>query len=240
MIIKRKNYAKSSESAVVVKTTDGWKIECFGAEFKFKNSLVEYAPDIAHLSYSKQKNEFRLIWASDIREDKSAGFVQFLPPYSRDQICSFFIGADGSSSVCFNGIVRPEIGEGSITDDVIEEEKLFSSDKAFAKHITEAQAFVQRTDAKRILTRRINILDSLAMLEAQLDIVTRYILSSSDEEKATILTLLNTATTNNMTSTIHDDVKLTETVSRQKNYLRTLQKEYFKTRGDCENGKISA
>lgn len=195
-------------------------------------------PEIVHFGISRAKGIFTFT-SAEARESKS-GLAFALE--SNGGHCGTAISCLGSVWVpkdesglviFFNGHARVWT-EGFSESEVKQVTDYYSADKLFADVLPEAKEYLQRSNAKRKLVRQVNELDSLAMIEAQLDLLTRYILTGEGKE------ILSSAVEDNMVTSIHTDEKLKQTIQRQKSYLRKLQKKYFQEKGDFENGNLSS
>lgn len=112
------------------------------------------------------------------------------------------------------------------------------AEEAFSQYSDLAKLYTQRAAAKRILLGKINLNDSLAMLEAQLDLLTHVVLNDDQAEGSKAA--LQTAISGVDVMSIHSMDKLKETILRQKAHIRNNQKEYFKMRGELSNADLSS
>lgn len=206
--------------------------------FKVDRTISEQVPEIVHIGFSQAKGVY-FFGARDARESRSglpfvlernAGHCNnsiscfgsiWIPEKETDEVVCFF---NPHVSVYFEGF---EEGEYKVVNGY------YSGDKLFADLVPSALGYITRLKAKRELLVKINELDSLAMIEAQLDLLTRYVLTGEGKET------LSEAVNGHLVTTVHDDAKLKETISRQKAYLRELQSKYFKERGNFNNVSLS-
>ena len=234
MIINRKT--DKPEKIKIVKDEDGQIIHYADSSFHFKKSKIEYFPDVAYLRYTPGHGLF-LAQASEIGESRSGLAYSYLrngwsmsSSVSENLIVAFFIGADKNISLYVFGNISED---SSIDEDIIETD-VSKPLEVFSSNIAEASEFVQRLRAKQKLLRRVNEMDVLAAMEAQLDLVTSIVLSQYSDED------LRSAIDGCMVTEIHNKETLISTIKKQKQYLRELQREYFATRGTAINGKPTA
>lgn len=241
--ISRKASNKEEANLILSRKNDGINInmiiggDTFGYSFCFGD--IDYSPEIVHLGFSISKGIYQFTGA-ECRESRS-GLAFILETNSAHCINSMSnIGAlwvpknkDEGISAFFNGHCNVWL-DGVNDSEYKVIENYYSSNKVFNDFIPESRDYFKRSDAKRNLLKKINELDSLAMIEAQLDLLTRYVLSGIGKEQ------LENAVKDRMVTTIHDDNKLVQTIQRQKDYLRKIQKEYLVERGNFENGNISS
>lgn len=231
--------ASTPEEAVFSVTKDGNKWVLSSSEygdFTFDNDIVDFKPDVAYLANSYRDGYF-LSWSSEVAESRSG------QPMSQSRqgifadrsanhvhLCAFWCG-ENTTAVDFRFPVYVADAGGDTAVDV---GTMRSSLDVFAKYIPEAAPFVQRTRAKQKLIRKINELNAIAALEAQVDLLTAIVLASHPDSD------ISEALEGVMTSDIHTKEKLLETIKRQKTYLRKLQKTYFEERGEGVSGDPSA
>lgn len=199
---------------------------------------IDSKPEVLHVGFSNHSGLYYFL-SSEVRESRT-GLAYALERNSAhcvgsmSCIASFWISDKTSEIVgAFNGHVTVWF-EGFEENEVKVIETFYSSDKLFEELIPESRAFIKRSKAKRKLIEQINELDSLSMLEAQLDLLTRFVLTGQGKEA------LEKAVSGSMVSDLHHDDKLIKTVSKQKKYLRNLQKKYFEVRGTYEQEKHSS
>lgn len=235
--------AKEKEDATLIVEKKGnailltSKVNDSGSILEISSQTVNNRPEILHVGFSNHSGLYYFL-SSEVRESRT-GLAYALERNSAHCVgsmsCvgSFWIGDKTDEIVgAFNGHVIVWF-EGFEEGEVETIETFYSSDKLFEERIPESRVFIQRSKAKRKLIEQINELDSLSMLEAQLDLLTRFVLTGKGREA------LEKAVSDNMVLDLHDDKKLIDTISKQKNYLRKLQKKYFEDRGTYEQQKHS-
>ena len=206
-----------------------------GEKFVFDVSKVGFKPDIAYLSYSPTKHSFFLTWSSEIAESRSGaaavlsrnGVFHNESASASNYIAAFWVGDILAVHTMLPTFVKAadcEVKDATYTSSALD---------VFGNNIPQAKAFAKRVRAKQRLLRHVNELSSLAMLEAQLDLLTAYVLEKLPNDE------LNAVLSEVSTLTVHPREKLFETVKNQKKYLRSLQKEYFAERGDAVNSDPS-
>lgn len=225
------NLVTDEASAKVVLTCEGSKFKLahkrYPGEFVFDSAALEFAPDIAYLSHSYRDGYF-LSWASEIAESRSGAAAAMVrhalldeKPQRAFHLADFWVGENGvAAHICGDCFVKDAGGH-----EVINVEDHRSAMGLFAERIPEAAEFIKRMRAKQKLIRRVNELNSLAMLEAQLDLVTKLVLAHHPDSK------LQGVLEGVMTTDIHNEEKLLATIKNQKSYLRALQDEYFSNKG---------
>ena len=205
-----------------------------GNEFIFDPTLVCFSPDIATLLCGVN-NTLALQWESVAINDK-CGFMSAVArkraATSMNGLISFFITSSGE----VHAFTRLAVYVEGV--DVIQVDTISRAEDAFAQHIPEAKDYAKRAAAKRKLLAGINTNDSLAILEAQLDLLTHIVLgdSKADEAKARLFEAFN----GNSVSDVHTLEKMSETIKRQKHHIRAKQREYFAGRGVLKNADLSS
>lgn len=206
-------------------------------EYVISRDSSEKKPEIVHLGFSMSKGIYKFT-ATECRESRSglpfiletnaghcmfsmSNFGGFFIPEDESEDISIFINAHCNVFVDNLKKSQYKIVEGYTSSNIV-----------FYDLVPSSRKYIKRLDAKRNLLKNINELDSLAMIEAQLDLLTRYVLTGHGRE------LLEAATNNNMVTSIHSDSKLIKTISDQKNHLRKIQREYFLDRDGGEDGNI--
>lgn len=233
------NHVQDPEKAkyTLSREANTWRIssEELG-EFVFDENLVEFRPDIAFIGHSNRDGYF-LSWASETSESRSGMPMVltrsgcFPDANAITHIAAIWLGQDGSAAIHIN---QPCFVASAGDETLIVQGKPTGSFAAFSENIPEAKLFVQRAEAKRAMLRKINELDALASLEAQLDLLTELVLSHIPDDD------ISGAVAGVSTTTIHSKEKLVSTIRRQKGHLRNLQKAYFEARGTDVDGDTSA
>ena len=221
-----------------------------GYELKFWESEKEYSynintscspeiPNIIHLGFSRVKGIYSFS-ALDVKESRSGLAFAYAKNSANCEgsvlhFCSFWVGSQNLDDlvIVFNGHAIPEF-ENIPEEDCQFIEGIRSADIVIEQNVPSSSDWFKRINAKRRLIEKINELDSLTMLEAQLDLLTRYVLTGEGKDT------LEQAVSGNEVTTIHSDEKLIQTIQRQKAYIRSLQQQYFSERGDYNSVKISS
>lgn len=232
MILVRKS---GNNEVSVIQDSDGWQITYEGKSFHFKQSMIEFTPDVAYLRYAVDSGMF-LAWASETGESRSGLAYSYLrngQSFSHggeDLVVAFFVGEERSIHLFVNG----KLSESSTFNEAPVETEIANPLEAFSANLPEAEGFVQRIRAKQRLLRKVNELDVLAAMEAQLDLLTSLVLSIKPDAD------IQKAVDGCLVTEVHDKETLVLTIKRQKQYLRELQKTYFAARGSIDNGKPTA
>lgn len=224
----------------IEKTAYGWKVEKAGKVLDFDVRKLEFQPDMANLF--EGYHELFIDWSSGNSCDKAGFFSSMFRNrgYNFEHIGSIYVDAAGESHLftrfpveCAAGteptIIEHDVAKGTRSED------------AFLRCLPESSGFAawnQRHRTKINMLGHISANDSLAALEAQVDLLTKIVLGiapESDEKAA-----LAEATAGVTVDTIHDLAKLQQTIARQKAHIRAEQKKYFEARGDAQNADLSA
>lgn len=236
MLLYKTLFSEESVNRVALSFSDGKVgVEHAGSVFEFDASLVNFFPDIATLIHCED-GEFRLQWNSEAINDK-AGYYSSLwrkkAPMKFVAVASFFV----ESRTAVHVFTRlPVEYTGNVEAHQVEGNK--RADEVFADFNATAKALCQRATAKKTLLGKINTNDSMAMLEAQLDLLTHVVLNDSKAEESK--QALSEAVASRTVDSVHAIDKLKETVARQKAHLRNVQQEYINTRGDLGNADLSS
>lgn len=238
MLILRKNNENSTlTGASIEKNSEGWKISLPGKEsFFFKDADVEFYPDLATLWFGVD-GPF-LMWASETTRSKS-GYMNCLARHGgigTKPVASFFIDANGESHLFYYGEANAEVT--GVTPIVLTQNYTVVSE-VFKVHIPSSVPFFVHQKAKKNLLARISPEDSLAMLEAELDLLIS-VLIESNLLQSDAFTSLCESIKNRTADTASSKEKLLQTIQRQKTHLRKYQKIYFESRGAFTDGDFSA
>ncbi len=227
-----------TEAEVILKFRDGkWDVGYQGKHFIFDPKLVNFHPDIANLYYGMD-NAFHLQWGSETINDKT-GFASSMwrnrMPITASPLASFFVESSTKVHVFTK---RPVALNAAIFMPHKNVESNKRAEEVFATEIPLASEYMRRAVAKRKLLGRINTNDSMAMLEAQLDLLTHVVLNDSKAEDAK--SVLSEALLGNTVDEIHNLAKLKQTIQRQKRHLRLVQMEYLRSKGGMLNADLSS
>lgn len=237
LILRKTNENGESTGASIEKNSEGWKISLPGEDsFLFKDADVEFYPDLATLWFGAD-GAF-LMWASETTRSKS-GYVNCLARHGgigTKPVASFFIDANGESHLFYYGEVQTTVT--GITPTTLEENYTVVSE-VFRKHLPSSEAFFVHQKAKKQLLARISPEDSLAMLEAELDLLVSALIESNLLTSETFKSLC-ASVKGHTADTVSTKEKLLQTIQRQKTHLRVRQKKYFETRGSFTDGDVSA
>lgn len=210
------------------------------ATFTFDPDIVGFAPDMAHLGFGAYG--LFLFWGSETSGDK-AGFVSAAHRNLMNDmhhIATFFVCEDKTTHM-FSRIANLDIDESVGETEQITWVGSMRAGDALSMYIPEAAAYTQRHHAKRKALGHINLNDSLAMLEAQLDMLTRVVLDHIPAEKRQeTAQALAEATAETSVCLLHPVEKLKETIRNQKAHIRNEQRTYFAERGASPNNDPSA
>lgn len=210
------------------------------ATFTFDPDLVDFAPDMAHLGFGAYG--LFLFWGSETSGDK-AGFVSAAHRNLMNDmhhIATFFVCKDKTTHM-FSRITNLDIDETVGETKQITWDASMRAGDALSRCIPEAAAYTQRHHAKRKALGHINLNDSLAMLEAQLDMLTYVVLERIPvEERQEMAQALADATAETSVCLLHPVEKLKKTVRNQKAHIRNEQRTYFTERGTSPNNDPAA
>ena len=249
LIYNNDNNRFSNDKMKVYKEQDKWIIQYiiqYGTisekkyNFIFDPNIIQFAPDMAHLGLGGYG--LFLFWGSESSGDKCGvtSALQRNGMIDMNHIGTFFICTDKTTHFCTRvGNLEYDESVGEVINASLYEGSRKIGD-VLSEHIPEAKAYVQRHHAKRKLLGHINTNDSLAMLEAQLDLLTKAYLSRfadslSEDEKS-----LGNAIQGNAVTDLHSAEKINNTIMRQKAHIRDEQRIYFANRGDIQNGDPSS
>lgn len=235
MLIVRKNVDEINEETVVVsKVVEGWKLSGMAGtipwEFTFDTSLVTDRPDIAFLVTSRMGKP-ELVWTSEIFNDRvsHAHVMGRVNVSSVAPIAAFAIEEDGEAH-CF--VSGPQAHVGAL--ECVVDESWETQSEILIKHIPSFGAYFKKLQAKSSLLAGVRTTDSLAALEAQLDMLTTLVgalieLLPEVERPAFAVQLMD-INKQAGAATIHPLDKLLNDLSAHKTKMRALQSKYFELR----------
>ncbi len=237
MLIVRKNVDEINEETVVVsKVVEGWKLSGMAGttpwEFTFDTSLVTDRPDIAFLVTSRMGKP-ELVWTSEIFNDRvsHAHVMGRINVSSVTPIAVFAIDENGETH-CFVSNPQAHVGE---LECVIDESPETQSE-ILIKHIPSFANYFQKLQAKSKLLAGVRTTDSLAALEAQLDMLTTLvgdlIERLADGEKPAFALQLMDINKRVGAASVHPVEKLLADLEAHKTKIRALQSKYFEMRDE--------
>ncbi len=239
MLIVRKNVDEINEETVVVsKVVEGWKLSGMAGtipwEFTFDTSLVTDRPDIAFLVTSRMGKP-GLVWTSEIFNDRvsHAHVMGRVNVSSVNPIAVFAIDENGETH-CF--VSNPQAHVGDL--ECVVDESPETQSEILIKHIPSFGAYFKKLQAKSKLLAGVRTTDSLAALEAQLDMLTTMVGAlieklPESEKPAFALQFLD-INKRVGTASIHPAEKMLSDLETHKTKMRALQGEYFANRdGDA-------
>lgn len=244
MIFYTKTPSEQTPRNIVLSKIDtGYKLELTESDkvytYTITPTCTEILPNMVHLGFSRTKGIY-CFYGSDTKESRSGLAFAYATNSGTCEgsilhFCSFWVPDSSVDNlvIVMNGHAVPEF-ENIDSSELQYIEGIKSADEVISKYVESSQGWFTRANAKRKLIEKINELDSLAMIEAQLDLLTRYVLTGEGKD-----TLANSVD-GCLVTTIHEDAKLLDTVKKQKTYLRSLQTKYFNERGDYEIAKLSS
>lgn len=241
LIVLDENLTEDKERAQIqiALNENKWVVTYKEKTFTFNPDLVDFAPDMAHLGLGC--DGLFLYWTSSASGDKTGFYHSILRNrmWKMEHIASFFICEDKTTHMYTR---LPALVDKSVTDVQLKHwEKPVRSGEVFAEFIPEAAAYIQRNHTKRKMLGHININNSLAMLEAQLDMLTQIVLDRIPlEERTEMSNALMDAVADTSVVQLHSIEKLKETIQNAKSYIRNEQRIYFSERGDSPNNDPSA
>lgn len=205
------------------------KVSCtykdISKDFIFAN--VRYSPDKCNIYYASDEKNTKGIyfqWLSDIKEDKTGDSYTWFRyelnnALNRIKLCSIFIDSANNFHIIpyfqYNVILEDEI-----------EENTFSENVDPLTMNVDYQELLVRYNAKRDLIAKINILDSLASLEAQVDLLFDLFVNGNANDA------FKAAMSENSVLHLHDKQKLIDTIKQNKRYIRELQSTYLARKGN--------
>lgn len=219
---------------------DSFYIEKNGKSLVFDATLLGFKPDMANVF--EGYHELFLVWSSGNACDKS-GYASAIfrnRGFENLHFGSVFVDAEGNPYFFTRFPVKPM--EGTEVD-VVNYDALLGTraEDVFVRTLPESADYAswnQRHRAKINFLGHISTNDSLTMLESQLDLVTKILLTiapDSEEKNA-----LSEATKDSSVFSIHGLDKVKQTITRQKAYIRAEQKKYFEERGEAKNADLSS
>lgn len=209
------------------KTDTVWfeKVFCF--------DQIQYAPDKCNIVFSpKSKHGLSFQWMSDICEDKIGDYYNKFRyeannDVSRVKVLSIFVNKDNEIYIIpYVPFIIEKISES------VEVNNSSIDTNSLCKEINHYDCFTRRIEAKRNLISKINILDCLSSLEAQIDLIADELLSNESSLKP----IYNSFSV----MTVHDKSKILKTIENNKSHLRNIQKQYFLEKGDCPSNRKGA
>lgn len=225
---------------IVEEVPGGWNITKNGKRLEFRVDQLEFVPDMVNIF--EGYHELFLVWSSGNSCDKSGFFSAIFRNRGFDltHIGSIFIDANNNSHL-FTRFPITEVGNTKAT--LIKHDPSLGtrSEDAFLRTLppeAEFEAWNQRHRSKINFLGDISTNDSLTMIESQLDLLTKIVLSFAPESLEK--NALKDATENNTVFSLHNLDKITQTIYRQKNYIRDKQRDYFNTRGKAKNADLSS
>lgn len=225
----------------VASTENGFNIELDGKSLVFDKTLLHFIPDMANVFLGY--HGLYLVWSSGNACDKSgyasATFRNRLFE-NTTHIGSIFVDANNNAYFFTRYPCQP--AEGTEVDIVEYSAELGTrAEDVFVRTLPESAdytAWNKRHRAKINFLGHISTNDSLTMLESQLDLVTKVLLTIAPDSVEK--TALEEATKDSSVFSIHDLDKIKQTIERQKAYIRSEQKKYFEERGTAKNADLSS
>lgn len=236
MLIARGTVTEAAEDSIsVIEATHGWvlsgRINDGSWSFKFDSTLVSNKPDMAFLVINRLGSP-KLVWASEVFNDRVAhAHVMSRANVSAiEPVAVFAVEATGDAH-CFVSSSNVYVGN---LDCVIDTSGRTQSEVIGAL-VPGLQSYLRKLLAKRALLGQLSTTDSLAALEAQLDLLTSVVSSLiarlPEAERPALAALLTGITEQAGTATLHSEDKLLQEIEGHKLKVRALQREYFAQRG---------
>ena len=197
--------------------------------FEFSSDLAAEKPDIALLALNRM-GQPRLIWGAELFNERAAMAFALsrndIPP-SNPFLAAFAVEADGTSH-CF--LMQPApVGADCVTKT---DGRSFVS--VFQEHIPGIRAYLQKAIAKRALLGNVAYADSLAALEAQVDLLTNVVAALAElipeVQRPALARVLGGVVAQCGVNTLHSNEKLVSDIVAHKVRLRGLQRGYIAAR----------
>lgn len=238
MLIARGTVIEAAEDSIsVIEATHGWvlsgRINDGPWSFEFDSTLVSNKPDMAFLVINRLGSP-KLVWASEVYNDRvaHAHVMSRVNVSAIEPVAVFAVEASGDAH-CFVSSSNVYVGN---LDCVIDTSGRTQSEVIGAL-VPSLQSYLRKLLAKRALLGQLSTTDSLAALEAQLDLLTSVVSSLTlrlpEEERPALAALLTGITDQAGTATLHSEDKLLQEIEGHKLKVRVLQREYFAQRGEA-------
>lgn len=235
MLIARGTVTEPAEDSIsVIEVTHGWvlsgRINDGSWSFEFDSTLVADKPDMAFLVINRLGSP-KLVWASEVFNDRvaHAHVMSRVNVSAIEPVAVFAVEATGDSH-CFVSSSNVYVGN---LDCVIDTSGRTQSEVIGAL-VPGLQSYLRKLIAKRTLLGQLSTTDSLAALEAQLDLLTSVVSSLivrlPEAERPALAALLTGITDQAGTATLHSEDKLLQEIEGHKLKVRALQREYFAQR----------
>lgn len=224
--------APMENGITVSETVLGWQLSAGGLRpwsFEFSSDQAAEKPDVALLALNRV-GQPRLIWGAELFNERAAMAFALsrndIPP-SNPFLAAFAVEADGSSH-CF--LMQPApVGADCATET---DGRSFVS--VFQEHVPGIRAYLQKAIAKRALLGNVAYGDSLAALEAQVDLLTNVVAALAELipeiQRPALARVLGGVVAQCGVSTLHSNEKLVSDIVAHKVRLRSLQRGYIAAR----------
>lgn len=212
-----------------------WQLSASGWSFEFDATLAPTKPDIALLALNR-RGQPRLVWGREVFNERAGitfamgrNDIALTAPF----IAAFAVEEDGTPH-CFVMSGNTYVGDLQCT--VVQGGQSFTD--VFQEQVPGLRAHIQKAVAKRALLGSVLYADSLAALEAQVDLLTQVVarvvsLLPESERPGVAQALAEIVAANGVTG-LHTQEKLLAEITSQKQKLRDLQRAYIAARnGDA-------
>lgn len=216
--------AQTLDIVTVLPTDNGFVMQCasLGLYWQFDLTLVDHGPDILYLCRSRS-GQWVVTWATDLNESRDSWSAVML----RKNIDEFrpvvMIGINAETTdftAIFFCHSREPNNPAPITDDTTE-----SGDMAMKRLMPSIEPLLQRHWAKHKLLKHTKTNDSLAALEAQVDLLTNWLVALLPADKAQKLLDVGVLTLKDEEAVFDDLIAFkTGLRERQALYLTTIGK----------------
>ncbi len=238
MLIARGTVTEAEENSIsVIEATNGWRLSGSANDaswsFEFDSTRVTDKPDIAFLVINRL-GQPKLVWASEVYNDRvaHAHVASRVNVSAIEPVAVFAVESNGDAH-CFVSGSNVYVGN---LDCVIDTSGRTQSEVIGAQ-IPGLGAYSRKLMAKKALLGRVSTTDSLAALEAQLDLLTSVVdflvTRLPVTERPALASQLAGITNNAGVTTLHSEDKLLSDLEDHKLKVRTLQRGYFSQRNEA-------
>lgn len=232
MLISFGKLDEAGAGSVTVDWVDGaWCLSADSWAFTFDVSLAPSKPDIALLAISR-RGQPRLVWGHEVFNERAAiafamGRNDIAPATSF--LAAFAVEADATAH-CF--VMGDNTYVGSLDCVITPAGQSFID--VFQQHVPSLRPYIRKALAKRALLGRILYADSLAALEAQLDLLTQVVAQAvhlqPESERSDLSLALTDLVATHGVGGLHSQEKLLADITAHKHRLRDLQRAYLAAR----------
>lgn len=213
----------------------GWRLSAAGWSFEFDASLAPSKPDVALLALNR-RGQPRMVWGREMFNERAG--IAFAMGRNDIALTAPFIAAfaveEGGTPHCF--VMTGNTYVGDLQCEVVQGGQSFID--VFHESVPALRAYIQKAVAKRVLLGSVLYADSLAALEAHVDLLTqvvaRVVPLLPESERPSVAQALADIVAADGVNALHTQEKLLADITSQKQKLRDLQRAYIAARnGDA-------